>query len=134
MNMSGTKPERLWRKGYKMGLKGRDLRSARIRKRIRGTKEKPRLCMTRSLMHLTAQLIDDIEAKTLFSLSTNSKGIKEKVKSGGNIKAAIAMGEEFAKKAKDAGFSKMVFDRSGYKYHGRIKAFAEACRKGGLQL
>ena len=111
---------------------GRKRRHKIIRKRIRGDKDRPRICVSRSNMNFNAQLIDDDKGCTLFSLSTNSKLIKGKLPYGGNIKAAQILGEEFSKKAKEKGFSKVVFDRAGYLYHGRIKAFAESARKNGL--
>lgn len=117
-----------------MGLKGRELRHRRIRKKMIGTKDKPRLCVFRSLKNLHAQLVDDIDNKVLFSLSTNSKAMKEKAAYGGNVKAAVALGEEFAKAAQSKGYSTVVFDRAGYKYHGRVKALADACRKQGIKF
>lgn len=117
-----------------MGLKGRVLRHKRIRKKIIGTTKKPRLCVFRSLNHIYTQLIDDIEGKVLCSLSTGSPSVKTKVKYGGNIKAAKTLGEEFTRTAIEKGYSEVVFDRAGYKYHGRVKALAEACRKQGLKF
>ena len=102
--------------------------------KIQGSKEKPRVSVRRSHRNVFAQLVDDIGKKTLFALSTNFKEIKEKFPYGGNIKAAQKLGEVFAKLAKEKGFSKVVFDRDKYPYHGRIKAFAEALRKGGLEF
>ncbi len=111
---------------------GRLKRHRRIRKKIFGTTEVPRLCVHRSLKNIEAQLIDDMKEKTILSLSTNSKEFKEKLSYGGNVKAAFLLGEIFAKKAKKKGIKKVVFDRGGYLYHGRIKTFADAVRKGGL--
>ena len=99
-----------------------------------GTPLKPRLVVKRSLYNLAAQVIDDSANKTLFSLSTIDKDIKTKFPSGGNIKAAQALGQAFAQKAKEKGISKIIFDRAGYLYHGRVKAFAEALREGGLEF
>ena len=113
-------------------LKGRIKRHKVIRKKVIGTKDKPRLCVFRSSKNFYAQLIDDMKGAILFSLSTNGKDLKSKVGYGGNVKAAKFLGEEFAKKAKEKGFSKVVFDRAGYLYHGRIKEFAETARKNGL--
>jgi len=113
-------------------VKGRERRHKLIRRKVMGTGDKPRLCIFRSNKNIDAQLIDDLEGKTLFSLSTNGRDLKKKIAYGGNVKAAGALGEEFARCAKEKGFSKIVFDRAGYLYHGRIKAFAEACRKNGL--
>jgi len=113
-------------------IKGRKRRHLHIRKRIVGTKEKPRLSIHKSIKNLHAQLIDDISGHTLLSLSTNIGAFKAKTGSGGNVKAASMFGEQFAEEAAKKGFSKVVFDRGGYLYHGRIKAFADACRKKGL--
>jgi len=94
----------------------------------------PRLVVHRSLKHFSASVVDDTQNKTLFSLSTLDKAVKEKFPSAGNVKAAHFFGEYFAQKAKEKGISKIIFDRAGYLYHGRIKAFAEALRKGGLEF
>ncbi|MBL7155928.1 MAG: 50S ribosomal protein L18 [Candidatus Omnitrophica bacterium] len=115
-----------------MKLKGRKRRHKIIRKKIIGTKEKPRLYVFRSNKNLYAQLIDDISANTLFSLSTSAPGVKKTIAYGGNKKAAEGLGAEFAKKAKEKGFGRVVFDRGGYLYHGRIKMFADSARKNGL--
>ena len=96
-----------------------------------GTKEKPRLSVHRSLRHLYVQLIDDLGQKTLFSFSTLNKPLQEKSKRKG-IEVAAELGKHFATEAKSKGFNQVVFDRGGYLYHGRVKAFAEACRKHGL--
>lgn len=110
----------------------RIFRHKRIRDKIDGTSQRPRLVVHRSVKNISLQVINDAERKTLLSLSTASKSIKEKFGYGGNIKAAIFLGEMFAKLAKEKGIDKVVFDRSGYAYHGRIKALAETLRKGGL--
>jgi len=109
-------------------------RHLRVRKKVSGTKELPRLCVYRSLSNLYAQLVDDNEGKTLITISTLAKELREKIKYGGNVKAAAVLGEFFAKKAKEKGISKVCFDRGGYLYHGRVKAFADAARKGGLEF
>lgn len=101
---------------------------------MQGTAEKPRLVVRRGLRSLSAQVVDDAESKTKFSLSTLDKEVRQKFAQAGNIKAAEFFGEVFAKRAKEKGISKVVFDRAGYLYHGRIKAFAEALRKGGLEF
>lgn len=103
-----------------------------IRLRIRADETKPRLVVRRSLKNLFAEVIDDTRQKTLFSLSTLDKQIRQACPSAGNIKAAQLFGEAFAARAKEKGITKIVFDRAGYLYHGRIKAFADALRKGGL--
>jgi len=113
-------------------LKGRQKRHKVIRKKVIGTAKKPRLCIFRSNKNLYAQLIDDMKSQTLFSLSTSSAQLKNKSSYGGNVKAASALAEEFAKKAKEKGFERIVFDRAGYLYHGRVKVFAEVVRKNGL--
>lgn len=113
-------------------ISGRQRRHLHIRKTIVGTEEKPRLSVNKSVKNINAQLIDDLKGHTLFSLSTRAKEVKAKVPHGGNVKGAVAFGEVFAEEAAKKGFSKVVFDRAGYLYHGRIKAFADACRKKGL--
>ncbi|MFH1848526.1 MAG: 50S ribosomal protein L18 [Candidatus Omnitrophota bacterium] len=112
--------------------KGIIRRHLHIRKRVIGTEVKPRISLSRSLANMYAQLIDDLNHKTLFAVSTKSPAFKEKMKYGGNVKAASLLGEIFAQEAAKKGFSKVVFDRGGYLYHGRIKAFAESARKNGL--
>lgn len=102
--------------------------------KMRGSLKKPRLILHRSLNNLSATVVDDTQDKVLFSFSTLNKEIKGKMPSFGNIKAAQVFGEMFAQKAKEKGISKIIFDRSGYLYHGRIKAFAEALRKQGLEF
>lgn len=103
-----------------------------IRKRVIGTPGRPRLSVFRSLNHMYAQIIDDLDGTTLVSASTREAGLK--LDSTGNIAGAAAVGTRIAEKAKAAGVSKVVFDRGGFRYHGRIKALAEAARKGGLDF
>jgi large subunit ribosomal protein L18 len=105
-----------------------------LRLRIFGTEDKPRLVVHRSLKNLHAQIVDDTKKQTLISLSTVDKEIKQNCTFAGNIKAATYLGEVFSSKVKAKGITKIVFDRAGYLYHGRIKAFAEALRKGGLEF
>ena len=114
----------------------RIIRHFRIRKRVQGTAEGPRLAVYPSLQHLEAQLIDDFEQTTLLGLSTKSKDFKKKsgLKQGGNVKAAVDFGKFVAEKAKEKGIQKVVFDRAGFLYHGRIKAFADAAREQGLSF
>ncbi len=112
----------------------RPLRHLRIRKNIFGTNERPRLCVFRSLQHFEVQLIDDLENRTVVSASTRDKAFRAKSKTGSNVKAAVDLAEYFAKKALDKGYSRVVFDRAGYLYHGRVKAFAEEARKKGLSF
>lgn len=109
-------------------------RHRRIRMKMWGTKEKPRLIIKRSLNNLSAQVVDDAENKVLFSFSTANKEFKAKAGNSGNIKAAVLFGELFSKKALEKGISKIIFDRAGYLYHGRIKTFAESLRKGGMEF
>jgi len=108
-------------------------RHKRIRKKISGTKETPRLSVYRSLKNIYAQLIDDESNTKILTCSTQQKELKEKVKTN-NINAAALLGELIAKGAKEKGIESVVFDRGGYLYHGRIKAVAEAARKGGLKF
>ena len=110
-------------------------RHNRIKMRMFGTMEKPRLVVKRSIKNISAQLIDDGTSSVIFAYSTANKEIKQKTgENGGNIKGAIVFGELFALKAKEKGISKIIFDRAGYLYHGRVKAFADAARKGGLEF
>ena len=114
---------------------GRVKRQKRARLTISGTPEKPRLSVYRSLNHLYAQLIDDLNGKTLLSLSTVSPELKDKVKNNaGNVKGASILGEAVAELCKKNNVSKVVFDKAGNAYHGRVKALAEAARKGGLKF
>jgi len=113
-------------------IMGRKKRHRVLRKKLVGSAERPRLCIFRSGKNLYAQLIDDIKGLTLFSVSTNDKTIRAKVRYGGNVKAAVFLGEAFAKGAKEKGFAKITFDRAGYLFHGRVRAFAESARKNGL--
>jgi large subunit ribosomal protein L18 len=109
-------------------------RHLRSRRTLEGTPERPRLSVYRSLKHIYAQIIDDVSGKTLLSLSSLSKDVKGDLKSTGNIKAAAQVGTLLAVKAKEAGIKAVCFDRGGRKYHGRVKALAEAARKGGLKF
>jgi large subunit ribosomal protein L18 len=116
----------------------RDLKRQRVHQRVRmtvsGTAERPRLCVYRSLDHIYAQVIDDRAGKTLVSASSADKDTKKNLKGGGNVAAAKVVGKIVAERAKAAGVSKVVFDRGGYKYHGRVKALADAAREAGLQF
>ena len=105
----------------------------RIRKKIQGTAEKPRLNVYRSLNHIYVQLIDDTSGTTLASAST-VKGKKGGKKTGGNVASAKEIGKEIAQRAQEKGIKKVVFDRGGYLYHGRIKALADAAREAGLEF
>jgi len=99
-----------------------------------GTAEKPRLVVHRSLKNISAQVVDDSAGKVLFSLSTKDKLLKQKFGSAGNIKSSELFGEMFSQVAKEKGISKVIFDRAGYLYHGRVKSFAESLRKGGMEF
>jgi len=107
----------------------------RIRRRVRGTAERPRLAVFRSHRHLHLQVIDDIEGKTLVSLSTEEPSFRDQgFKTGGTVPAAKAAGKLLGERAKAAGVSKVVFDRGGYAYHGRVRAVADAAREAGLEF
>jgi len=112
----------------------RQRRDWRSRKKVFGMPERPRLVVFRSSRHVYAQIIDDVAGVTLASASTMSKGIKESLKKTGNKDAAIAVGTALAKRAMEVGIKAVCFDRNRYKYHGRIKALADAARKAGLAL
>ena len=105
----------------------------RIRKKLQGTSERPRLNVYRSLHHIYVQVIDDLSGQTLVSAST-AEGKKENRKTGGNVASAKAVGKAIAERAKAKGVTKVVFDRGGYIYHGRVKALADAAREAGLQF
>lgn len=109
-------------------------RHRRIKMGMKAGGERPRLVVHRSLKNISAQIVDDARNKVVFSLTSIDKEVREKFPIGGNVKAAQFFGEVFSRKAKEKGFSKIVFDRAGYLYHGRIKAFAEALRKGGMEF
>lgn len=115
-------------------LRKRLTRHLRIRRKVIGTGERPRLSVYRSLKHIYCQIIDDIEGKTLASASTQSTDIKTQIKYGGNIIAAEIVGKKIAEEAKKKGINKVVFDKGGYKYHGRVKALAESARKHNLSF
>jgi len=110
------------------------LRKKRIRKKIFGTAERPRLCIYRGEKHIYAQAIDDDSGNTLAAASTLSPELKGKLKVCDNIAAAKAVGELIAKKSLEKNIKKVVFDRGGLVYHGRIKAFADAARTAGLEF
>jgi len=109
-------------------------RKKRIRKNIHGTQERPRLTVFRSDKHIYAQVIQDDEGATLVSASTLSPEYREMEKPKGKLEAAKRVGELIARKAKEKGISKVVFDRSGYIYHGRVQALADAARQAGLEF
>lgn len=107
----------------------------RVRQRVHGTRERPRLSVFRSNRQLHLQLIDDLEGQTLVSVSTLEEGFQELgFENGGNVDAAEAAGKLLAERAEEAGVERAVFDRNGYDYHGRVRAVAEAAREGGLDF
>jgi large subunit ribosomal protein L18 len=113
----------------------RTTKRARIRRKISGTSERPRLTVFRSLSNVYAQLIDDVKGTTLLEASSLSKELVEEIKnSKGKISKSKLVGKLIAKKAVEKGITSAVFDRSGYQYHGRIKAVAEGAREGGLKI
>jgi large subunit ribosomal protein L18 len=110
----------------------RDKRHHRLRRWVRGTAVRPRLAVFRSLNHIYAQVVDDETQRTLAAADSRSKEFRAGQPRGGNVAAAKAVGELLAQRAKAAGITQVVFDRGGYKYHGRVKALADAARAGGL--
>lgn len=106
----------------------------RVRKKVKGTPERPRLNVFRSLTNIYAQIIDDTTGNTLVAASTLDKTVKGKMEYGGNIEAAKEVGRLIAEKAIEKGVKQVVFDRGGYLYQGRVKALAEAAREGGLEF
>ncbi|MDP9264534.1 MAG: 50S ribosomal protein L18 [Chloroflexota bacterium] len=111
-------------------LVARARRHARVRQRVRGTAERPRLAVFRSVTHIYAQLIDDVSRRTVAAAST----LEAKDVTGSKIEGAKAVGTRLAGKAKAAGIAGVVFDRGGYRYHGRVRALAEAARSSGLEF
>jgi large subunit ribosomal protein L18 len=112
----------------------RDIRHHRLRRWVRGTAGRPRLAVFRSLSHIYAQLVDDETGRTLVAADSRSKEFRSAHRSGGNVAAAKAVGELVAQRARAAGITQVVFDRGGFKYHGRVKALADAARAGGLSF
>ena len=108
-------------------------RHVRLRKKVSGTSDRPRLCIAKTLRHLYAQVIDDEARVTLLQASTLEPGLRDDLH-GANIATAEKLGAILAERAKEKGVTSVVFDRGGHVYHGVIKAFADACRKGGLQF
>jgi large subunit ribosomal protein L18 len=109
----------------------RERRHRRVRQKVFGTPERPRLCVYKSLKHLRAQIIDDVTGRTLCAVSTLEEALNLK---GGTVKSAQVLGKVIAERAQEKGIRTVVFDRSGYAYHGVVKAFAEASRKAGLHF
>ncbi|MNJ59852.1 50S ribosomal protein L18 [compost metagenome] len=114
--------------------KARLKRHLRVRKKIEGTANRPRLNVYRSAKHIYAQLIDDVAGVTLASASTVDKELSESISNGSNVEAARKVGELIAKRAEGKGVKNVVFDRGGYLYHGRVQALADAAREAGLEF
>ncbi len=106
----------------------------RIRAKISGKPDRPRLCIYRSLKYIYAQIVDDSQGKTLVAASTAEKDVRGQLKQAGNIQASKLVGKSIAERAKAKGIKTVVFDRGGYLYHGRVKAVAEAARESGLEF
>jgi large subunit ribosomal protein L18 len=121
------------RKSRKLQRRRRHLR---IRNKIRGTAERPRLVVYRSIKNIEGQLVDDDQGRTILGLSTLAPDVRDFEAEGPNprVEHAFAAGKALAERAKEQGIESVVFDRGGYKYHGRVKAFAEGAREGGLQF
>ena len=106
----------------------------RLRTRLSGRTQMPRLSVYRSINHIYAQIVDDTRGQTLVSASTRDKEVRTTLKTGGNVAAAKVVGQALAKRATAAGIARVVFDRGGYAYHGRVKALADAAREAGLEF
>ncbi|MEK7288918.1 MAG: 50S ribosomal protein L18 [Planctomycetota bacterium] len=115
-------------------VRKRKRRHQRVRRKVIGSGERPRLSVFRSMKHIYCQIINDIDGTTLVSASTMSPEIRTQVKDGGNVMAAEIVGKKIAEEALKKGISKVVFDKGGYKYHGRVKALAESARKSNLSF
>ena len=109
-------------------------RHARIRRRVSGSPERPRMCIFRSDRHIYVQIVDDEARRTLVAVDSRSSDFRQRMVTGGNTAAAKVVGELVAQRAAARGITAVVFDRGGYQYHGRVKALAEAARAGGLQF
>ncbi len=118
--------------GVRERVEGRASRHRRIRRVVRGSEGRPRLVVFRSVKHIYAQVVDDDRGVTVAAAGSLSPELKDTLRSGGNVAAAKAVGELIARKAKAGGVAAVVFDRGGYKYHGRVKALADAARAAGL--
>jgi len=112
----------------------RQRRKRHVRKKVTGTPARPRLTVFRSEKNIYAQIIDDLAGRTLVAASTMEKALRQSAGHGGNKQAAQTVGRQLAEKAAKAGIKKVVFDRNGYPYHGRVRELAEAARKGGLEF
>lgn len=110
-------------------------RKKRVRKKVYGTSERPRLVVYRSLKHIYAQIVNDEEHRTLLTVSDLSPEVRSQIKEGmKKVDKSVLVGEVVAKRALEKGITRVVFDRNGYRYHGRVKALADAARKGGLEF
>lgn len=109
-------------------------RHYRLRRRVTGTPQRPRLAVFRSLKHIYAQIIDDAQGQTLAAASTMEGALKGSLKTGGDIEAAKAVGKLIAARGKEKGVSQVVFDRGGFSYHGRVASLADAAREAGLDF
>jgi large subunit ribosomal protein L18 len=109
-------------------------RHARVRRRVKGTQERPRLAVFRSLSHIYAQVIDDVERKTIVSASDVESDLQAKISGKKKSEVAALIGSVVAERAKEKGVTKVVFDRGGFVFHGRVKALAEAARESGLEF
>ncbi len=112
----------------------REKKHMKLRNRFKGTADRPRLAVYRSNMHIYAQIINDLEHKTLVAASTVQKDVKAELEKTNDVAAAAYLGKVIAKKAKEKGITEVVFDRGGYIYHGKIKALADAAREAGLEF
>jgi large subunit ribosomal protein L18 len=116
-------------------LEGRTRRHLRIRRKVSGTSERPRLSVFRSLSHIYCQLVDDLSGRTLLSVSSQDKDLAESLKGAkGKVAKSKIVGKRLAERAKEKGIVSVSFDRSGYLYHGRVKAVADGAREGGLNF
>ena len=126
--MATTSVRKLSRNGHRQRI------HHRMRKKIAGSSERPRLCVFRSLKHIRAQVIDDHTGRTLAAASSLDKDVRQQIRGGGNIAASKVVGKAIAERARAANIEKVVFDRAGYQYHGRVQALADAAREAGLKF
>ncbi len=112
----------------------RSKRQVRVRRKVRGSQERPRLCIFRSAKHIYAQIIEDVTGTTLVAVSTVTKDVGGDLKVSGNVEAAKLVGKKIAERALAKNITQVVFDRNGFLYHGRIKALADAAREAGLSF
>ena len=109
-------------------------RVRRVRRKTAGVADRPRLAVSRSLKHICAQIIDDQGGRTLCMVTSQAPELREQLRYGGNVKAAVVIGKMLGEKAKQLGIERVCFDRRGHRYHGRVKALAEAAREAGLKF